>query len=66
MLQAIDEAAGGRRPPMVLDADAAKKLRGPMTVDGIGPAGGWEAYWRESYAKCLRGAPWAKEPNQAA
>jgi phenylpropionate dioxygenase-like ring-hydroxylating dioxygenase large terminal subunit len=65
LLQAIDEAAGGGRPPMVLDRDAAKKLRGPMTVDGIGPAGSWEAYWRESYARCLRGAPWTKVPNQA-
>ncbi|HUC65633.1 MAG TPA: Rieske 2Fe-2S domain-containing protein [Stellaceae bacterium] len=66
LLQAIEEAAGGGRPPMVLDAEAAKQLRGPMTVDGVGPAEGWEAYWRESYAKCLRDAPWAKQPNQAA
>jgi hypothetical protein len=51
---------------MVLDRDAARKIQGPMTVDGIGPTGSWEAYWRDTYAKVRRGAAWAKEPTRAA
>ncbi|HEX9462182.1 MAG TPA: Rieske 2Fe-2S domain-containing protein [Alphaproteobacteria bacterium] len=65
-LDAIDQAEGGQRPPMVLDPDAARKIQGPMTVDGIGPTGDWEKYWRETYARCRAGAAWAKEPTRAA
>ena len=66
LLDAIDQAARGEQPLMVLDRDAARKLHGPMTVDGIGPTGDWEGYWRDTYAKVRGGAPWAKEPNRAA
>src|SRR5215469_13784625 len=66
LLEAIDQAGRGERPLMVLDREAARKIQGPMTVDGIGPTGSWEAYWRDTYAKVRRGAPWAKEPNRAA
>lgn len=65
-LDAIDQAEGGQRPPMVLDPDAARKIQGPMTVDGIGPTGDWEKYWRDSYAKCRAAAAWSKEPTRAA
>ena len=65
-LDAIDQAERGQRPPTVLDPDAARKLTGPMTVDGIGPTGNWEKYWRETYAKCRAGAAWAKDPSRAA
>jgi len=51
---------------MVLDREAAQRMSGPATVDGIGPGGDWEAYWRDTYAEIRRGAAWAREPNQAA
>jgi phenylpropionate dioxygenase-like ring-hydroxylating dioxygenase large terminal subunit len=66
LLDAIDQASRGERPLMVLDHDAARKVRGPMTVDGIGPSGNWEAYWRDTYARVRGQAPWTKEPNRAA
>ena len=66
LLDAIDQASRGERPLMVLDRDAAPKVRGPMTVDGIGPTGNWEDYWRDTYTKVRGRAPWTKEPNRAA
>jgi phthalate 4,5-dioxygenase len=65
LLKAIEQAAHGERPLMVLDREAARKIRGPMTVDGVGPTADWESYWRDSYAAALRGAAWA-QPTQAA
>jgi hypothetical protein len=66
LVTAIEQAQKGERPMMVLDPDAAKRLQGPMTVDGIGPSGDWESYWRETYAKVRQGAAWGKEPIRAA
>ena len=65
-LDAIDQVEKGQRPLMVLDAKAAAKLQGPMTVDGIGPTANWEGYWRDTYAKCRQSAAWAREPTRAA
>ena len=59
LLAAIAEAARGGRPPMVLDRAAAAALRGPATLDGIGPTEGWEAYWQDADARRRSGAPWA-------
>jgi phenylpropionate dioxygenase-like ring-hydroxylating dioxygenase large terminal subunit len=66
LLDAIDQVSRGERPMMVLDREAAQRMSGPATVDGIGPGGDWEAYWRDTYAEIRRGAAWAREPNQAA
>ena len=66
LLQAIDQAESGQRPLMVLDREAGRKIQGPMTVDGIGPTGNWEGYWRDTYAKVRGAAPWTKEPTRAA
>jgi hypothetical protein len=51
---------------MVLDREAARRIKGPATVDGIGPSGDWEDYWRDTYAEIRRAAAWAQEPNRAA
>src|SRR5579875_757261 len=65
LLHAMDQVARGEKPLMVLDHDAARKIRGPMTVDGVGPAADWERYWRETYARVMRGAAWAPPPQAA-
>ena len=57
--QEIEKAAGGTRPLMVLDADHARSIQGPATMDGIGPTRGWETYWMEVDVNRRRGAPWA-------
>jgi hypothetical protein len=55
---AIDEAASGGRPLMVLDAQAAQGLTGPAAIDGIGPTGDWQGYWRRTEASKRKAASW--------
>ena len=43
---------------LFLDATSARGVQGPATMDGIGPAFGWETYWMEVDVKRRRGAPW--------
>ncbi len=66
LLGAIEQASRGERPMMVLDGEAARRLTGPAVVDGVGPSGNWEAYWRDTYAEIRRRAVWAQEPHRAA
>jgi phenylpropionate dioxygenase-like ring-hydroxylating dioxygenase large terminal subunit len=56
---AIEEAGIGGRPPMVLDAAAAAAITGPAAIDGIGPADGWQAYWRKIDAARRKASSWA-------
>lgn len=59
LMKAIDQVETGNEPPlMVLDATAAKAIRGPVTIDGIAPTGTWQAYWREADARKRASAPW--------
>lgn len=59
LMKAIDQAETGNEPPlMVLDANAAKAIRGPVTIDGIAPTATWQAYWREADARKRAAAPW--------
>jgi len=67
LLKAIEQAQSGTgRPLMVLDGAEARAIRGPVTVDGIAPTAGWQAYWREVDARKRRDAPWAAPEPQAA
>jgi len=59
LIEGIEDAAAGKRPLMVLDEAAARRIRGPITLDGIAPCGALEAYWREFDAKRRRGSAWA-------
>lgn len=47
LLQMIERTARGERPLMSLDAARAERIRGPVTIDGMGPTGEWQTYWRE-------------------
>ena len=55
----IDKVEAGETPMMVLDERAARAIQGPATMDGIGPARGWETFWMEADVKRRRGAPWS-------
>ena len=59
LLDAIDQAEKNERPLMVLTPDEAKALRGPATLDGIGPSADWQRYWQEADRKRRSGASWA-------
>lgn len=59
LLEAIDQAENGQRPPMVLSRSEAARMRGPVTVDGIAPADSWEQYWKETDIRRRRDSSWA-------
>ncbi|HXP29453.1 MAG TPA: aromatic ring-hydroxylating dioxygenase subunit alpha [Stellaceae bacterium] len=58
LMAALAQAEKGERPPMVLDA-AAAELHGPIAIDGIGPSGDWQGYFREVDARRRRESAWA-------
>ena len=49
----------GEKTLMMLDAAQAAALTGPPAVDGIGPTGRWEDYYKEADAARRNRAPWA-------
>ena len=65
LMKAIEQATPGERPLMVLDEAGAKRVRGPVTIDGIGPAGEWQRYWREYDGARRRSSAWAAGSRSA-
>lgn len=55
----IEKVAAGEKPMLFLDAQEARSVQGPATMDGIGPTKGWETYWMEVDVRRRRSAPWA-------
>ena len=58
LLAAIDTVAAGGTPPMALDAAATAAVTGPLTIDCIAPAQGWEAHWAALAEARRAAAPW--------
>ena len=56
---AIEQAGNGGKPLMVLDAESAPKLTGPAAIDGIGPTGDWQGYWRRTDEARRKASSWA-------
>ena len=65
LLDAIAAGAAGGPLPARPDADMAASMRGPATMDGIGPSATWSDYWVTVDARRRDGAPWAKTPAEA-
>jgi hypothetical protein len=61
LLSAIGKVGNGEKPLMWLDPDRAATIRGPITVDGMGPTQGWQSYWKEFDARRRSGSDWAKQ-----
>jgi len=59
LVDAIQKAAKGEKTLMMLDPAQAAALTGPPSVDGIGPTGRWEDYYKEADAARRNRAPWA-------
>jgi phenylpropionate dioxygenase-like ring-hydroxylating dioxygenase large terminal subunit len=55
LFRAIDDVTAGRAPLLTRDVG---DLRGPGSIDAIGPVQGWEAYWRAEDARRRRETPW--------
>jgi hypothetical protein len=58
LVDAINKTAKGEKTMMMLDAAQALSLTGPPAVDGIGPTGRWEDYYKEADASRRLRAPW--------
>jgi len=59
LVDAIQKSAKGEKTMMMLDPAQASALTGPPAVDGIGPTGRWEDYYKEADAARRNRAPWA-------
>jgi phenylpropionate dioxygenase-like ring-hydroxylating dioxygenase large terminal subunit len=59
LLDAIRRNEAGEAPFMVIDEQRARGLTGPPAIDGIGPTGRVEEYWKERDAERRRKAAWA-------
>ena len=66
LMKAIDEVAAGGTPMGLARTDLAAQRLGPDTVDGIVPAQGWDAWWREAVAHRRAAAPWDAALSDAA
>jgi phenylpropionate dioxygenase-like ring-hydroxylating dioxygenase large terminal subunit len=55
LVRAIRDVAEGR-PPLLTAGAAA--VRGPASIDAIGPVEGWEAHWRQQDAQRRAAAAW--------
>jgi nitrite reductase/ring-hydroxylating ferredoxin subunit len=60
LLDAIRRNEAGETPLMVVDDAQARALTGPPAIDGIGPTGRMEEYWKETDATRRRKAAWAE------
>ena len=58
LLAALKQVAAGERVLMELDEQAAARINGPATMDGIGPADDWERYWQSVDERRRNAAPW--------
>jgi hypothetical protein len=61
LLSAIGQVQNGEKPPMWLDKARAATIRGPVTVDGMGPTQGWQTYWKDFDARRRSGSSWAAQ-----
>ena len=62
LLKAIEAVQAGGLPPGAADPANADALVGPDTVDGIAPAGEWQAWWRAQVQAKREHAPWTARP----
>jgi hypothetical protein len=56
---AIEQASKGEKTLMVLDADKAPAITGPVCVDGIGPADDWQGYRDKAHQHRRKHKSWA-------
>ena len=59
LVDAIRKNEIGEKPLMFLDSQKATELKGPPTIDGIGPTERMDEYWKECDADRRRKSAWA-------
>lgn len=63
--QALEEVEAGQLPPGVARSEVAMQRIGPDTVDGIAPAGQWQAWWRDQVRMRRSTAPWLQSEGSS-
>lgn len=58
LFAAIERWAEGGALPLRLSPEAAAAVRGPGSIDAIGPVEGWQDFWRAADARRRATAPW--------
>jgi phthalate 4,5-dioxygenase oxygenase subunit len=61
LVDAIRKSEAGERPLMVLDPAQASELSGPPAIDGIGPTGAMDDYWRRADENRRQQARWSRQ-----
>ena len=59
LLDSIRKNEAGEKPLMILDPQKAVELKGPPAIDGIGPTGRMDEYWKECEAARRSKSAWA-------
>jgi hypothetical protein len=65
LVRAIEANGNGGKPPFVLDAATASRLRGPIAIDTIGPSAAWQGVWRTHDAERRERSAWAQPVQDA-
>jgi phthalate 4,5-dioxygenase oxygenase subunit len=59
LMDSIKKLQNGEKPMMILDPQHANSLTGPPAIDGIGPTGRMDEYWKEADARRRKKSAWA-------
>jgi phenylpropionate dioxygenase-like ring-hydroxylating dioxygenase large terminal subunit len=62
--RSIEQAQKGERP--VVDPAGLSSVSGPATMDGVGPAAGWQDYWKDVDRRRHDNAEWSSPITHAA
>lgn len=62
LLKAIKGLPDGDKPPLLIGDNDAKRLRGPVAVDTIGPADAWQQSWKDFDLNRRAKSDWAPDP----
>lgn len=65
LMKEIRKAADGEPVMLELSDAEATTIRGPATIDGVGPAATWEDFWRDAVRARTEGASWFKAAMDA-
>lgn len=65
LMDEIRKAGTSERTLLQLTPDEAASVTGPGTMDGVGPQGQWQTYWREVDGRRRDNAPWRRAPAKA-
>jgi phenylpropionate dioxygenase-like ring-hydroxylating dioxygenase large terminal subunit len=59
LMRSIEAVRRGGAPPILAHGDAARNLRGPVTVDMVGSTNGWRDEWRQHDERRRQRSAWA-------